>query len=310
MLVQNQWSCADRVDADNYRKACAYYASSEVAFAEFRSNNSDYAVILEGGAREIALAAIRRFKKLGALDWLILNIDRLALNDLYGSPRLYKFKQLRAECSSSTLQYALDTYNIGLLGICQTYPIDIVEVGGGFGGLARQLCDIYNVRSYTIIDLAEPLALARKYLEKYDLIPSFSFVDAANASEYFASFKGAHLFVASASLAELDLGLQDMYFEKIIQKCNSAYLVYNTIHKTGHSDSLTKNLGLLEKSRKYIFTQNPWFRILFIFISDSLPRIDSQGLKGVSGLELSLKSPIFLARRLFRALRYRLLGIY
>lgn len=51
-------------------------------------------------------------------------------------------------------------------------PLDgmhIIEIGGGYGGQAKAICDRFKVRTYTIIDLPEVCELQRRFLHGYNI---------------------------------------------------------------------------------------------------------------------------------------------
>ena len=80
-------------------------------------------------------------------------------NDFYGSPVMHRFGQYRF--STSTMQY------IGVLANMVKHfgsldGMRICEIGGGYGGQARTIMDMFSVQ-YHIIDLPEVCELQRRY---------------------------------------------------------------------------------------------------------------------------------------------------
>ena len=132
------------------------------------------------------------------------------------------------------------------------------------------------------------------------------------ANEIFSihnSIKDIDLFVASASIAELDFNTQKFYLENFIEKSLFSYLIYNSIHLEGVKDFLSNSLIKLSKKNFDIKIHNPWFRILYIYISHK--KINAQ----IFGKENQNFWNYFngfncLLLRGFRSLRYKLLGTY
>jgi len=92
--------------------------------------------------------------------WLL---DRTLTNDLYGDPVMFKFGAAHFY-SASTLQYAGVLSNLlHLFGSLD--GLRIVEIGGGYGGQARTILDLYVPACYHIIDLPEVCELQGRYLQ-------------------------------------------------------------------------------------------------------------------------------------------------
>ena len=101
------------------------------------------------------------------------NIDTLKnicnLNDKYGKTSKHLFENFMT-CSPSNLRYLL--HSILILEDMKKYKlnnIDIIEIGGGYGGLCffiHSIAPLYeiNINSYAIFDLLEPSLLQEKYL--------------------------------------------------------------------------------------------------------------------------------------------------
>ena len=116
-------------------------------------------------------------------------------NDLTGGARRYAYDDITA--SPSTLQYIGVMNNlVNLFG-----PLSgkkICEIGGGYGGQAKTIYDMYTPLWYHIIDLPEVCELQQRYLtglpvesctypsgEKYDLVISnYALSEISDPSEY------------------------------------------------------------------------------------------------------------------------------
>lgn len=95
--------------------------------------------------------------------WLL---DKMLTNDLYGDPVIFNFGASHYY-SASTLQYAGVLSNLlHLFGSLD--GLRICEIGGGYGGQAKTILDLYKPQCYHIIDLPEVCELQRRYTEWVD----------------------------------------------------------------------------------------------------------------------------------------------
>ena len=307
--MKSEWAAAEKSIANDYLNFCKMASEDISLFNNFRSHN-DYGVILEGGEKRIGLGALKYLKRLGGYNWFKNNFSEIVKNDLYGNPILHSFNK-SINCSSSTLQYSHDLYNcILLLNKNTKLPLTIVEVGGGFGGFARLVLSLLNIEKYYLIDQKEPLALAKKYLDNFPRISKkVIYIEANEIFKIYSKINDIDLFVASASIAELDFNTQKFYFKNFIQKSLFSYLIYNSLHLEGVKDFLNSSLTKLNKNNFDIKIHNPWFRILYIYISHKKINVQILGKENQKFWNYFKGINCFLLRGL-RSLRYKIFGIY
>jgi putative sugar O-methyltransferase len=107
--------------------------------------------------------------------------------------------------------------------------IQVVEIGGGYGGLARQafLLDHVSISGYTIIDIPITLTLIQQYL-KQELPPEkFKKITFIDATEYSFETKlpsNFDLGIATHSLSELDPEIVNTYLTHVISRCETFLL--------------------------------------------------------------------------------------
>ncbi len=107
--------------------------------------------------------------------------------------------------------------------------IKVVEIGGGYGGLARQafLLDHISVSEYTIIDIPITLTLIEQYLKR-ELSPKdfdkVTFVDATKDNFETGLSASFDLGVATHSLSELDPQIVNSYLNLVIPRCKNFLL--------------------------------------------------------------------------------------
>lgn len=160
----------------NYVNYIQSFIDNDVKSWSFKSNPT-YNIVLEhvshhDGERYL-FEIISRFT-----DIYLINktkfIDLSILNDSCGCPNKYNISNF-THCSPTNLRYIL--HSLLILSTMSEYnlnEIDIVEIGGGYGGLCffiYNLAYLFNItiKSYTFFDLNEPLILQKKYLEQLNI---------------------------------------------------------------------------------------------------------------------------------------------
>lgn len=152
-----------------------------------------------------------------------------ALNDSVGSPQLCQFSHdVTSSCGS--LRYV--GHAILILNHFSKFSneIDIVEIGGGYGGLAAAVYFFapklnMKVKSYAIIDLPSPLKLQAKYLEKLGV----SGVQFSDASLYGQDLSDNLFLISNYAFSELSGGMRKSYEEILFPKVRHGYIIWNYI---------------------------------------------------------------------------------
>ena len=139
--------------------------------------------------------------------------DNEFTNDKIGGAN--KYFSDKVEYSPSTLQY------IGVLSNLITHfgsldNLRIVEIGGGYGGQARTILDIYKPACYHIIDLYEVTLLQSRYLKEFDCVDCFT---QPTGQEY-------DLVISNYALSEIKDN--DEYMKQVVMKSKHGYITCNT----------------------------------------------------------------------------------
>lgn len=145
--------------------------------------------------------------------------SRITKNDKVGDPTLVELAP-HGHAASTTMRYAwnvsdMDRHGVALAGA------DIVEVGGGYGGLCRMIHEFHAPRSYTIIDLPEALKLAKRYLAEFDIHPQI-------VSCYEYGQRPIDTFISNYALTELTRDVQDEYVNKLMTHAVCGYVTFNS----------------------------------------------------------------------------------
>lgn len=116
------------------------------------------------------------------------------------------------------------------LSLRRDSAINVLEIGGGYGGLARQLLDFSDLRidSYLIIDLPLTLGLSAAYLRAELSDQAFEklvFIDAREVDRLTIDDASTrYLGIATHSLSEQDPEVIDQYLSRLLPSCDQFYL--------------------------------------------------------------------------------------
>lgn len=151
-------------DFTSYREICRIAVENDSFFAEFKHNGT-YRAILEHVSQEDGRKYLDVIARQSP-DFLNA-IDVFRKNDLIGQPVTYVYNEI-GTISPTTLRYLKVASDLNLL-FGSLDQKSIIEIGGGYGGQCLILSALYKFKNYTIIDLPEPLALTKKYLERHNI---------------------------------------------------------------------------------------------------------------------------------------------
>jgi hypothetical protein len=154
-------------------------------------------------------------------------------NDSIGSPNKYNINGLNYSVSPTSLRYLMHGY-LALTQIkkVQDTPVDIVEVGCGYGGLCTAIdyiSKIMNVKinSYTFIDLDNPIRLQQKYIS---LVGTSFPTNFLSASKFGAEVEGTNNFlISSYCFSEIGNDNRNMYINTLIPKVSHGFIAWNFI---------------------------------------------------------------------------------
>lgn len=180
-------------------------------------------------------------------------LERLQKNDQIGNPRTYAYNQLFF--SPTTLQYAKIASDLkSRFGDLKNFKV--IEIGGGYGGLCAVLSSLFEISSYTIVDLSPSLDLSKKYLNQLSVKNvQFLHPDALRSGEQYDLVISNYDFTQSAS------SLQSIYLDKIFAVADRGYIVCNFFPKHFRVRPLAKE-SLLNKVQRLgitpeILPENP-----------------------------------------------------
>jgi hypothetical protein len=195
-------------------------------------NNKVYQQILEhtpGYRAELYLKAIKEeFSSFYNNNKNIL-IELCNKNDYYGKPEKIKISDFTV-CSPSNLKYIYHSLLI-LNNIIskKLNNVDIIEIGGGYGGLCffiYNISKLFNVaiNSYTIFDIKEVTILQKRYLKLLDIN-----IETYDIKDDWKLNKNSYL-ISNSAFSEISKDLQEEYSEKVLNNyVSNGFLVWNFI---------------------------------------------------------------------------------
>lgn len=211
---KTHWMVKEKTLVD-YLDVCQEAVLDEEVFKNFKSDPK-YTTILEHCSKKIGFSYYQKIKKKNP--WL-LDVKSLFDNDLIGSPDKQTIGAFH--CSPSTLQY------IGVLSNLidrfeSLHLMNIVEIGGGYGGQCKIIKDVFHINQYSIVDLLEPSLLQLKYTKHFNCDKVMTYTDI----EYLSQSK-IDLVISNYALTEIVEPLQSQYIEKILLNSKHGYITCN-----------------------------------------------------------------------------------
>lgn len=202
---------------DRYLKVCHDAVKDDKVFATFKSHR-DYHEVLEHCPINIANNHWDNIRHDYFTGEAML---KFLTNDDYGKPPLSSFGQFTA--SPTTIQYISVLSNlITRFGSLQGF--DVVAIGDGYGGQAKIIQDMFDIKSYTSIDLEECVHLQKKYLSKFGYGLKMRFY--TNHKHKYSGEKW-DLFLSNYALTEVSQEDQLNYVKDIVIHCGYGYITAN-----------------------------------------------------------------------------------
>jgi hypothetical protein len=234
--IKEGWNCSLHNESlsNGYKNSCLEASEKDVAFNNFKRNPVYYAVV---GCDSHGKPTCNIF-----YDWIIKNhpdfikyFDRFRENDEIGNPITHVCGD-DGIFSANTMRYAK------VAGDLQKYfgSLDnnnIVEIGSGFGGQAKIISCINDIKSYTMIDCPEAIKLAQKCMSKYNLEFEQYYYDTNNIE-----IKDYDLGISDSAISEMNDEIFDFYLENILSKTKYTYCTMNDFYRKDISISKFKNV--------------------------------------------------------------------
>ena len=159
-----------------------------------------------------------------------LLIDLCTTNDIYGNTTKHTFDNFTT-CSPSNLRYIMHSLlALKYMKECSLSKVDIIEIGGGYGGLCffiHKLAFVYDItiNTYSIFDLENPRKLQQKYLNALGI----STVNCVDMND-FQNIQPDSFLISNYAYSEIPMELQQKYTTQILNPYVShGFLTWNAI---------------------------------------------------------------------------------
>ena len=208
---QNNQSLSDNGNYVNFVNKCI---EENKQFKNFK-NNPIYRQILEHTTYKQGLDYLKNTDPN-----ILQEIERFRINDNYGNPIKFFYKDLNKKISPSTLRYTKVLSDINKFFGKQFKKV--VEIGCGYGGQYIIFDQYLTIENYILFDLTEVKELIIKNLKNYNLNSKYQLGD------FNQNFEQIDLVISNYAFSELPINLQLSYLKNIISKSNHGYLTMNS----------------------------------------------------------------------------------
>jgi len=217
--MTEKWAI-DKTAIQKYIESCNDFVKNDDLFDTFKQD-SRYTPILEHVGKEESELLISEMKSKELLTNDIL--ESIKENDRYGSPTVFNYSSF-GTISPSSLRYTKNCLDIlTYLGDKIKFK-NVLEIGGGYGGLCKVFSSFVNFSNYYLVDLPEVSELSKKYLNKFDKIKDkINYITTENIIEV----GKLDLVISNYAFSECSAECQQKYYDLMISNSKSFYMVYN-----------------------------------------------------------------------------------
>lgn len=248
---------------DEYSQVCLENSLKTPLEWNFKSN-SKYQVVLEHLNFNDGLHYINIIKNEFSNfynNYKSFLIELCYINDSYGKPITYNYIDF-CQCSPTCIRYIYHsllnlTYIKNEVVKQNENEIDIIEIGGGYGGLCffmNSLASLFNIKikSYSIFDLYGVKKLQEVYLNSLNIETFRCFSLNENENDYNIYLKQNSYLISIYAFSEFSKDIQDIYINNIIKLyVSNGFILWNFI----------KPYNILDKKGK-IEIERPNYRII------------------------------------------------
>ena len=201
-----------------YLEACQRAATDDESFSEFRSKPPLLSIWghIQGDEGQEYFDAIIAEGHIAR--WAM---DEIVEMNNIGSPHVFSCDGMILSPTAFRYLYVVS----GLMSLPkQSAPLSIIEVGGGYGGLAATAKKFLDVEDYTIVDFHEAGLLQQRYLRECDIDD----VTTLRAETFECHLKDKYdVFISNYSLDEFNEPTQERYIQHVVSRCRHGYVTVN-----------------------------------------------------------------------------------
>ncbi len=215
-----------------YLSACKLAVEDENVFKQFKRLPA-YKAILEHVSQKDGHRYLDIVKD--TAPELLEKWPRFHENDLQGNPLVFRYTA--GLSSPTTLRYIKVAADLKIL-FGSLDGMDVVEIGCGYGGQSKIICEAFNINSYTYIDLPNVVDLIEKYTGNILADQKRYFIKTDDLNN---KIKNKYdLVISNYAFSECIPKAQNEYIDSVINKSENGYLTCNFINHIFGLDSLTR----------------------------------------------------------------------
>lgn len=212
-------------DDGRYPVYCRIASENAFMFHHFRRNEI-YNLILEHMSKEQGQEYLDILVKSPSFDKVFKNLPLYLNNDTVGKPRVYDYNINGNiySVSPTTLRYIkVLTDLIDLFDMSSIQSV--AEIGVGYGGQCRIICQSTGIDCYYLIDLPEALGLTKRFLGKLNGLSNINFIDGTSLNE--RAVDSHDLVISNYAYSELSRVIQKGYWDNVVSKALHGYFTWN-----------------------------------------------------------------------------------
>jgi hypothetical protein len=121
----------------------------------------------------------------------------------------------------------------------------VIEIGGGYGGQCKILCDQFHFAKYTIVDLPACVELTSKFLDRSGVqgVACLTMDQLPDDAEY-------DLVISNCGFSAFNQRCQTLFFDKILAKSHRGFLICDVFPKHFGVTPYSKE-ELMKKGKKH-----------------------------------------------------------
>lgn len=211
-------SASDTID---FNQVCFEACNSEKRFMTFK-RDPRFRIVLEHVERAQGEAYLQSILKRNP-DFLWNHLEKFKTNDRIGSPHMETYDRV-GSISPTTLRYVSCALDL-LEQFQDLNHLNIVEIGGGYGGLCKILFDVWpNIQSYTICDIPIVNQLCAKYLKTF---ACWNRVVHVNGLTMESPLAHKDLVISNYAFSEINQDGRRLYEEYVLKDSPRGYMMIN-----------------------------------------------------------------------------------
>lgn len=216
-------------DYSEYRNFCKEAAIRDEVYASFRTVPV-YTTILEHVSHELGERYCQWIEN--AWNFTPERLDLARKNDTEGSAMIVDYHAPFTQVCPSTMRYLKVALELEqLFGSLQGK--NVIEIGVGYGGQCKLIKSLWDVQSYTLVDLPEPLELSKRYLHDVDNCHFKTLEELSDDKTY-------DVVISNYAFSECERSIQEQYLNKVLFKSHMGYVTYNNICHLFNVESLSR----------------------------------------------------------------------